>query len=63
MSGLRFIQAMSSSTPTVLRIDLEAANGDKAYVEYDDFSLSEGPDYRLNIGESSGTLGILFDNK
>ena len=38
-----------------LRLDLEKANGDKAYEVYQNFSLSTYPLYTLHIGNYSGT--------
>ena len=51
---------MTSSVPSVLRIDVAAADGTQAYQTFDDFNISEGPDYRLNIGATSGSAGIVF---
>lgn len=51
---------MSSAAPTQLRIDVEAANGTRGYQTYDNFYLAEGPAYTLNVGISSGTIGIVF---
>ena len=49
---------MTALYPTVLRIDMEAADGKTAYAQYEDFYLSEPTKYTLNIGTASGTAGI-----
>nr|KAG5689402.1 hypothetical protein BaRGS_017920 [Batillaria attramentaria] len=56
--GLRNIYRLTSSQKYSLRIDLEDWDGNTAYAEYRDFSIS-GPDdfYRLSIAGYSGTAG------
>ena len=44
-----------TSRQTELRIDMTAADGTKAYVTYQNFSLSPGPGYTLHIGQGAGT--------
>ena len=46
---------MTSKQTTELRIDMTAADGTTAYVTYQNFSLSQGPDYTLHIGQGAGT--------
>lgn len=56
--GLRNIYEMASKGQSELRIDLEAADGTKAYEIFQNFSLSPGPDYTLHISKGTGTAGL-----
>ena len=54
---------MTSQQNTELRIDMTAADGTTAYVTYQNFSLSQGPDYTLHIGQGAGTaLDKIYGN-
>ncbi|XP_060572724.1 angiopoietin-2-like [Ruditapes philippinarum] len=54
--GLHYIFELSSQNITELRIDVEAADGTKAFEVYRNFSLDED-DYRLHIDRGYGTAG------
>ncbi|XP_053386791.1 uncharacterized protein LOC128550874 [Mercenaria mercenaria] len=56
--GLRYIQELASQSRTSLRIDLEAANGTKAFEIINNFSLSPGPAYTLHRGSTIQFLRI-----
>lgn len=57
-SGLQNVYELVSKGKSELRIDLEAADGTKAYETFQDFSLSPGPDYTLHISKGTGTTGL-----
>jgi hypothetical protein len=57
--GLHYIFELSSQNITELRIDVEAADGTKAFEVYRNFSLDED-DYRLHIDKGYGTAGAMF---
>ena len=52
LKGLKYIEEIASQGNTDLRIDLEAADGAKAYETFDRFSLSPGPAFTLHIGST-----------
>ncbi|XP_060593449.1 neurogenic locus notch homolog protein 3-like [Ruditapes philippinarum] len=54
--GLHYIFELSSQNITELRIDVDAADGTKAFEVYRNFSLDED-DYRLHIDKGYGTAG------
>ncbi|XP_053387921.1 neurogenic locus notch homolog protein 1-like [Mercenaria mercenaria] len=54
--GLHYISELSSKNKTELRIDVEAADGTKAFEEYTNFRLTD-PDYKLQIDKGFGTAG------
>ena len=56
--GLRNIRQLTKNHRWVLRIDLEAFDGDTAHAMYDSFSVGDASsNYRLTIGRYSGTAG------
>ena len=57
-AGLRQIHRITKSGLWLLRIDMEAFDGEKAYAAYDSFSVGDAStNYTLNIGTFSGTAG------
>ncbi|XP_053374817.1 coadhesin-like [Mercenaria mercenaria] len=65
--GLMYIQELADQGDTELRVDLEAANGDKAYETLVHFSLSARPPYTLHVGSVIKSQGsrflILYEKK
>jgi len=56
--GLENMYALLKDKDFVLRIELEAHNGETAYAEYDEFYLgSESEKFALHVGQYSGTAG------
>ncbi|XP_072042709.1 microfibril-associated glycoprotein 4-like isoform X2 [Amphiura filiformis] len=54
-AGLRLIHLLTSGNPSILRVELEAFDGDKAYAEYQSFSVGDSSsNYVLTIGSYSG---------
>ena len=60
ISGLRYIYLMTKGVSNELRLDLEKSTSEKGYAVYQSFSLSERPNYILNIGTYSGTAGNIL---
>lgn len=58
MDGLKYIQEMASQGVTELRIDLQAADGTRAYETFSSFSLSNNTNYTLHLGPTSSSLNI-----
>lgn len=46
-----------TQAPSVLRMDLTAANDSAVYEVFQNFSLSPGPGYNLDISNGTGTAG------
>ncbi|XP_045157213.2 ficolin-3-like [Mercenaria mercenaria] len=62
--GLAFVQEMTSQGKTELRVDLTAADGTTAYDTFQNFYLSEGPNYSLHFeaGTYTGWKSMLYHN-
>ncbi|XP_072041651.1 uncharacterized protein [Amphiura filiformis] len=57
-AGLRLLPLLTSGNPSILRVELEAFDGDKAYAEYPSFSVGDSSsNYVLTIGSYSGNAG------
>ncbi|XP_060555447.1 fibropellin-1-like isoform X5 [Ruditapes philippinarum] len=56
--GLKHIREIANRGRTDLRIDLEAADGAKAFETFENFSLSAGPAFTLHIGNTIASLNI-----
>ena len=52
MEGLNHIEEIAGQGLTDLRIDVEAADGAKAFETFDGFSLSPGPAFTLHLGST-----------
>ncbi|CAC5392312.1 Ryncolin-2,Angiopoietin-2,Angiopoietin-related protein 1,Ficolin-2,Ficolin-3,Ryncolin-3,Ficolin-1,Fibrinogen C domain-containing protein 1-B [Mytilus coruscus] len=56
--GNEYIYQMTRGNSYVLRIDLQAFDGNTGYVKYFTFTVADGTDdYRLTLGEYCGTVG------
>ncbi|XP_053387310.1 microfibril-associated glycoprotein 4-like [Mercenaria mercenaria] len=55
--GLDNLQELVAQGPSELRIDVSALGGSEGYEIFQDFSISPGPGYTLNIALGTGTLG------
>ena len=52
------LHRLTATDDTILRVDLEDFDGNKAYAEYTTFKVADEADkYRLSIGGYSGTAG------
>ncbi|XP_072041360.1 fibrinogen-like protein 1 [Amphiura filiformis] len=61
-AGLRLLHLLTSGNPSILRVELEAFDGDKAYAEYQSFSVGDSSsNYVLTIGSYSGNAGDSLD--
>ncbi|XP_072042703.1 fibrinogen-like protein A [Amphiura filiformis] len=57
-AGLRLIHLLTAGNPSILRVELETFDGDKAYAEYPSFSVGDSSsNYVLTIGSYSGNAG------
>ncbi|XP_072042702.1 uncharacterized protein [Amphiura filiformis] len=58
-AGLRLIHLLTSSgNPSILRVELESFDGDKAYAEYQSFAVGDSSsNYVLTFGSYSGNAG------
>ncbi|XP_053387050.1 ficolin-1-like [Mercenaria mercenaria] len=59
---------MVAQGPSELRIDVSSVSGDEGYTTFQDFSISAGPSYTLQISLGVGTIadstadGLSFNN-
>ena len=56
ISGLKYIQEITSSGDYQVRVDFKRWNGAKGYDVYKNFSLQPGTDYTMNIGSRLKSL-------
>ncbi|XP_045191722.2 uncharacterized protein LOC123548492 [Mercenaria mercenaria] len=55
--GLKYIHEMTSQRQSELRIDLTTPGGKTAFENFQNFSVSAGPNYTLHILRGTGTAG------
>ncbi|XP_045186126.2 microfibril-associated glycoprotein 4-like [Mercenaria mercenaria] len=55
--GLGNLQELVALGPSELRIDVSSLGGSEGYETFQDFSISPGPGYTLNIALGIGTIG------
>lgn len=55
--GLKYIEEMTATLATELRLDLTAADNSTAYEVFPNFHLGSSPGYELHIDTGNGTAG------
>lgn len=60
LTGLKHVQEMAGLSESVLRLDVNALDGTDLYEVFNNFSLTQAPDYRLFIEPGHGSIGMLI---